>query len=519
MMKKTFSYASLILAGIVFLAGCQKDGNTSGNGKTIHFTAGSNAPATRTVYSGAITGGVERIDWVSGDLLRIWSDKATDRYNNNHWADYSINSVTANGSKSIGTLSNTGDGNGLVWAEEGGDHMFYAVYPSVPATIDPETGVAGGATIADAQSASGTPGTGTGSFKIDGTVTSVNTVVLKPDMSNATMFAANLINPDAATVNLDFYPACTAFEISLVCGDSDADIALSSFTLSSASTALSGAFTAEVKQGNATTYACPVHSADNCSITFDLSGQVISKTKGLTFTVFALPQDLTDLSISFLLADNTFRTLDLKQNGASILFPACRKHRITGIAMPHSVWRFAIDLGGQTLPWELLQSTATFTSMVASEPFEISNAVETGNNYEAANGNYRYYNIRTLDTANGKTYFEVTFTPKAPLGGYWWLEKIATGAGDTNDMFMVEVWDVDENQGSETLKGQVMNQQVTLRISLKPGVPRDAEHSLILHTFFSPTPDPDDQTSADSEVQDVHRDGTFSWWKFTFPIQ
>ena len=174
--------------------------------------------------------------------------------------------------------------------------------------------------IAAAQSASGTPGTGTGSFKIDGTVTTVNTVVLHPDMSNALMFAANVINYNAVTVNLDFYPAYTAFEISLVCGDSDADIALSSFTLSSTSKALSGPFTALVKRYNDTAYTCPAYSTSNNSITFDLTGQVISKTKGLTFTVFALPQDLTDLKIRFDLADATFRALDLKQSGSFINF-------------------------------------------------------------------------------------------------------------------------------------------------------------------------------------------------------
>ncbi len=526
MMKKTFSFASLVLAGMVLLVGCQKDGNHSGNGKMIRFTAGLNVPATRTAYSGEVTGGIERIDWVNGDLIRIWSDIAKDHYNNNSWADYAIQSVTADGSKSVGTLANTDDGNGLVWEDDGNNYAFYSVYPSDGATIVPADPITGGAasgiSIAAAQSASGTPGTGTGSFKIDGTVTTVNTVVLHPDMSNALMFAANVINYNAATVNLDFYPAFTAFEISLVCGDSDTDIALSSFTLSSTSTALSGPFTALVKRNNETTYTCPAHSTSNNSITFDLAGQVISKTKGLTFTVFALPQDLTNLKIRFDLADNTFRALDLKQSGVFINFPACKKHRITGIAMPHTAWTFAIDLGGQTLPLELTEITVTFTKQVASDPFVTSNAVETGNNYDPADPtdpNYRYYNIRTLNTAAGKTYFEVTFTPKAPLGGYWWLQKVATGAGDTNDMFDVLVWDIDENTGSETLKGQIMNQEVTLRISLKPSVPRTTEHSLILKAFFSPTPDPDDQISADSEVQDVHTDGTFSYWKFVFPIQ
>ena len=523
-MKKTFSFASLILAGMVLLVGCQKDGNHLNSGQLIRFTAGSGSVMTRTSYSGDVDPAtkIERIDWVQGDLLKIWSDKATDRYNNHPYAVYSIKSFTTDGTRSVGTLANTDDGNGLVWSEEGGDYTFFGVYPSSGATVDPASGAATGATIPSSQTVAGT-GTGTGKFKIDGVINeSVPTVVLKPDMGKALMFARKLLNINAAKVNLDFYPAYTAFEISLVCGDSDAEIPLTKFTLTSSSNALAGTFTAMIQEGNATTYTCPAWTSENGEITFDLTGRVISKSKGLTFTVFALPQDLTNLKIRFDLADGTFRALDLKKDGAFINFPACKKHRITGIAMPHTTWKFAIDLGPMVLPWELISKETDFSKQISSSKFKITHhntkmLDPNGDDFEDIMPRDHYYNVRTLKT-DEFNHFVVKFTPTAPLGGYWFLTPVPLG-GDPADYFVVEVWNEAENQGSPSLQGPINAQEVTLHISLKPTVDRSVPHSMLLKGNFSVLPDGEEQISADSELQDVHAPGSFSWWKFVFPIQ
>lgn len=534
-MKKTFSFASLILAGLVLLAGCQKDGNHLKGGQSIRFTAGSGAPATRTAYSGVTTTvdgrDIERIDWVSGDLIRIYSDKATDRVTNQHFSDYSIGTVTEDGRYSRGTLTTNPDGNGLVWSEEGGDYTFFGVYPSSGATIDPASGAATGATIPASQTVAGT-GTGTGSFKIDGTVTPVNTTVLKPDMGKALMFARKLLNINAAKVNLDFYPAYTAFEISLVCGDDAEDVALTGFTLTSRDidaahpgTPLTGNFTAVIQEDNATTYTCPTElTSDNGKITFDLTGRMISKSKGLTFTVFALPQDLTNLKIRFDLADGTYRAIDLKKDGAFINFPACRKHRITGIAMPHTTWKFAIDLGPMVLPWELISTETDFSKQISSSKFKITHhntemLDPNGDDFEDIMPGDHYYNVRTLKT-DEFNHFVVKFTPTAPLGGYWFLTPVPLG-GDPADYFIVEVWNEAENLGSPSLQGPINAQEVTLHISLSPNpsIDRTKPHSLILKGNFSVLPDGEEQISADSELQDVHAPDSFSWWKFVFPNQ
>ena len=64
MKKQIISIASIILGGIILLAGCQKDGTTSKAGSLVKFTAGLK-PATRTAYSGQVSDNFERIDWRS----------------------------------------------------------------------------------------------------------------------------------------------------------------------------------------------------------------------------------------------------------------------------------------------------------------------------------------------------------------------------------------------------------------------------------------------------------------------
>ena len=92
-MKKIMLIASLI-GGSLLLAGCQKE---FGKGGEVRFVASSVAgPQTRAEYSGEGTtsGGLltwERINWQTGDVLRIWSDAAKTPDNANY-SDYKVSS-------------------------------------------------------------------------------------------------------------------------------------------------------------------------------------------------------------------------------------------------------------------------------------------------------------------------------------------------------------------------------------------------------------------------------------------
>lgn len=66
----------LLLAGVLLLAGCQKEGKIGGK-DAIRFTASSN-PGTKTEYTGVYDGGIERIYWNMDDPIRIFTSKAGD---------------------------------------------------------------------------------------------------------------------------------------------------------------------------------------------------------------------------------------------------------------------------------------------------------------------------------------------------------------------------------------------------------------------------------------------------------
>ena len=107
MKKQIISIASIVLGGIILLAGCQKDGTTSKAGSLVKFTAGLKPAATRTSYSGEIVNNFERINWKDGETIVVWSDKAVDRYNTSaNYASYAISSPKASGVNSTASLGN-----------------------------------------------------------------------------------------------------------------------------------------------------------------------------------------------------------------------------------------------------------------------------------------------------------------------------------------------------------------------------------------------------------------------------
>lgn len=136
----------------------------------------------------------------------------------------------------------------------------------------------------------------------------------------------------------------------------------------------------------------------------------------------------------------------------------------------------------------------------------------------------QYYQIRQINLDPGddpvtglpkQPCIEVTFRPFAPLGGYWMLEPIEVIPG-SRDMMDVRVWDGESYQTS--LMGQIMNMDVKIHIT--PSANYDAttnesQYAIILKCYFSPSISFDPEYSADSEFQDVHRDGRYSYWRFS----
>ena len=159
--RKRISYnfllaVSLLVAASAVSVSCQRI--RQGGRSTISFRASASAPDTKAIYSGETetTGGAtyERINWEVGDVLRIYSDKAKDRYEDKYFSDYLIwNAPTNSGRISSAQLTNIGipnpesdpgvpdpsaddDLNGLVWGDPD-TYAFYAIYPA-PTVDDPD---------------------------------------------------------------------------------------------------------------------------------------------------------------------------------------------------------------------------------------------------------------------------------------------------------------------------------------------------------------------------------------------
>ena len=119
---KTYPVALSMLASLLF-AGCVKEEWTEDRripgDRRISFAVGetyAERTGTRTAYSGVTqdTDGTafrigeqpaERIDWVDGDRICIWSDQATYGAADRHYGDYRIKTHKTQGTLSSATVT------------------------------------------------------------------------------------------------------------------------------------------------------------------------------------------------------------------------------------------------------------------------------------------------------------------------------------------------------------------------------------------------------------------------------
>ena len=330
-----------LLAGAALLvAGCGKQGFFSAHkvGEEIRF--GVNADYdTRTVYGSDKTVDgkkIQAIDWnewgedgANADVIRIYSPDAVRAFvkgGTEHWSDYKVKRTDGNASE--GTLVNVYP-NGLAWGDEGG-HSFYAIYPA-PAEVEGD------------MPANGTSG------KFELYIPGGNqTFSEKGNMQYAYMTAkateGNGVTGDK--VSLDFYPEFTAFEISV--RSAGAPIALKEFKLISEAEALGGNFTINYSATDKYDFSAANEEFISVNLKDGDTYKVAETDQDLTFTVFALPQTFTKLSVQFTTADNVTRTLKLKKNDEFISFDGGLKHRIYGLYLPNGELLIDVD----TKPWE-----------------------------------------------------------------------------------------------------------------------------------------------------------------------
>ena len=285
-----------------------------------------NLPETRTVYSGDLVdvsgANRERIDWVAGtDKIKILNA------NTQEVATYTVGTPAASSEKSVADV--TADAAKLAWSNES-TNTFYAVYPST-ANADAATHTFGAAIPAD-QSVQNETHTGVNN---GGTYTN-------PVMSQLAYMVAKVENaPSGQNVTLPFYPAMTAFEFNVAFANDGGDApTITSFDMVSEASALTGNWS-----WNGSTFTCPARSAgNNDKITVNFTGgRQVTTANPLKFTVFALPQNITQVKLVFHLTSGD-KTLSLKQSGAWTVFNACKKYRITTPGLPgDEVWTYVIE--------------------------------------------------------------------------------------------------------------------------------------------------------------------------------
>ena len=304
--------------------------------------------------------------------------------------------------------------------------------------------------------------------------------------------------------------------------------------------------------------------------------------KTLTFTVFALPHTVSNLMLRFTVKDdagqNVTRKLRLTKDDGPIEFTGCRKHRIFGMAMPKDVWRFELD--PLVLPWAGVTEETSFAENIQAKAISFVNdtdgkygALEEtdawknseglrlnrlagkdrpgSNHYEAFDTNPAITSFLDYETFMGQTeaqkatylrehptyyelyfqqrhmlvtgvadpHFVITFTPMAPLAGYWTLKPESVGDQGGVEGFQFKILDGEQWQTTGWNSGQIMGVPVTIGIWPAPDSDRTKEYAMIIKAVFSTSKFGDPAFNADTEMQDVHGDGRYSYWKFILPVR
>ncbi|MBO6030894.1 MAG: fimbrillin family protein [Prevotella sp.] len=419
---KSISKIILLGAGILLsLTGCQKEnenGGSQGSGKPVQFGAIAGAPGTRTEFSGVVTDGWERINWKERDQVLIWSDNAINRLERpGKSAVYDIINISAQGKESHASIERAGE-DGLVFLDEPSAYQFWGIYP--------------------ASAVSSAPTAGELSYSIPATQTA-------GDMDNGVLLAYASV-PGEQHVDLRFNPAFTAFSFTVA---ANVSMQINGLTMTSVErkngantfgpSVLSGTVAAKVEEGE---WKCtvPAASESNTSISTTFTDPLVltlpegaTKTNEVTFVLFAVPADITSLTMVFnVTVDGKAETRKVTisyakddPNGAyakgdPVSFAGRKKHNIKGLVLPESV-NHDVVLDFQVMPWVDSEGTITYG------PDAIANAVAL----EYASGAFRMTGGSRRQNnwfANATDPIVAYFSVFAPEGGSWKIK--VSGATD-----------------------------------------------------------------------------------------
>ena len=463
----------LLGAGILLtLAGCQKGTTTDDlSGKAVRFGVTSGKVSTRTAFAGDGTqDGTkedefgrkiltwERLSWAKNDEIMVASDNATLYQNPDvKYATYTVNEksieVSEDGTKSYATLLDKAASEELFFTDKE-TYTFWSIYPASKGDGDKLVNKQAEFEI----SASQAPGEGDATKisieKTEGTTTVTKTLTTLPaDMSQAVMLSA-AENQTAKNVDLQFYPAFTAFEFTL--NSQTSDLILKELVLTTAEgKSLAGSVAVSEIMTGGTTF----DSVENYKITYPENDKkltftfpdntTITKNDYVTFTVFAVPEAINGLTMEFHLGEDgsEIQTGTLKYNGNPIEFAARMKHNLRGIAVKGG-WNFTyLTLDIKPLDWEPVESKISSGDGVQATQFAVNGASNLRDLKDAAvnasttmtdaektaalNANKAYRQYWVFPAGQEVT---VTYKIMMPLVGTWKVEL----CGDDAASFTVE---------------------------------------------------------------------------------
>lgn len=321
-------------------------------------------PGTRTIYSGDtydvtvgdVTTTFERIDWVTGDQIEIFSPEAS----NGPTAHYSVTqqSVDENGSTNVdkldeGYLTKISD-TALQW--NGDDvHTFYAMYPSTWMIGDPgdETNTLAQGIKMNEKVLTGIVPHAQRSVawkEVDqtyGTGESAKTTTkyyAMPDMRYAYMAAKSSATRAAGAVSLNFVPVVTALEVELQA--QNVPVTISEIMVEGAG--IAGSFTADL--GDSWTGVYPVcENVEDANkrdfVQFTLhETKTLAEGESLIFTVFLRPgADYKNVTVGFSQTGAGYLKNKLGNDTNEVVIYKTKKTVVTDFYLPKEAEELVID--------------------------------------------------------------------------------------------------------------------------------------------------------------------------------
>ena len=447
-------FIALLGAGIILsLAGCQKGPESSKTANLVQFKATSGAPLTRTAYAtgeNAHVNGFHRIDWKPGDQVLVWSDEALNQLPTpSKQYTYGVGTITTQNEKSIATAYDDAS-KGLTWTEGVSTFKFCAYYPAT-----------GGFTATETD-ANGNPATVKATVPATQAITFANGYGT-PDMQTAYMLAKPVSVARYSTVDLQFSPAYTAFEINVSSTDA---VTITGLTLISEArtngantfgpSAMSGDFTATVGE-SAWTFPAVAATDGNAKVTptfeaieLTKANEEDAKTNTASFVVFALPQDITSMTMDFTLknakGDTEHRRASLTYakdgegfaKGDPVTFAARKKHNINLTLAPINK---DVELILKVMPWEDETGTVTYGSEAIANAVALEYASGAGVTSGGSRRRENYF-AEAYDPGTGET----PATDANPIVAYFSVfapyETTTTGEGESAVTTVTTKWKI-----------------------------------------------------------------------------